>query len=258
MAIKRSQLSHLKKRLDATGTPLHSFHVYSGTGSTLETLKKNADLVFDIYARYFPQAKMLNFGGGFGFDYEARRRDEGHFNWDAYFEHIAKRTTERNIPDDVTYIIEPGRDVFADVGSFLISVNRVVRAGSVKQIATDGSYVYMPSATVRARQHRTRFFRADFRELITRDDSGFISGCTTLSSDYVFPGPILLPRNLKKGDSILIEDIGAYGATQHMEFLNKRPCPEFLIRPDGSITLLTHRGSAIDKIRYTLIKPRII
>ncbi len=258
MAIKRSQLSLLKKRLAETGTSLRSFQVYSGTGSTLETLKKNADLVFDIYTRYFPQAKVLNFGGGFGFDYNAVTSEEKHFNWDEYFMHIAKRIRERNIPDDVAFIIEPGRDVFADVGSFLISVNRTIQAVSIKQIATDGSYVFMPSATIRSRQHRTRFFSSRFRELVRRDDRGYISGCTTLSSDYVFPGPISIPRNLEKGDYIFIEDIGAYGATQHMEFLNKRPCPEFLIRSDGIITLLTHRGSAIDKIRYTLIKPRII
>ncbi|MBI4599830.1 diaminopimelate decarboxylase [Candidatus Uhrbacteria bacterium] len=258
MAIKRSQLPYLKKILAKTHTPLRSFQVYSGTGSSLETLKTNADFVFDIYARYFPQAKVLNFGGGFGFQYDAHGPEDTHFDWNAYFEHIAKRIKEKNIPDDITFIVEPGRDVFADAGSFLISVNRIVQTGHSKQIATDGSFVFMPSATVRTRQHRTRFFSAHFRELTDRDDCGFISGCTTLSSDYVFPGTIALPRNLQKGDYLLIEDIGAYGATQHMEFLNKRPCPEFLIRPDRTITLLTHRGSVIDKIRYTLVKPRII
>jgi diaminopimelate decarboxylase len=257
-AIKQSQLPQLKAMLSKARIPLHSFHIYSGTGSSLEKIKQNVDLVLDIYNQSFPESKILNLGGGFGFDYGAITAEQKHFNWDGYFYYLAQQIREKNIPAHVQFIIEPGRDVFADIGSFLVSVHRIIRTPRAKQIATDGSYVFMPSATIRARQHHTRFFNASLKERIDLNDQGFLSGCTTLSGDYVFPGAISAPTSLRKGDYILIDDVGAYCATQHLEFLNKRPCPEILIQNDGALALLTHRGAHTDRIRYSLLKPRSI
>jgi len=47
-------------------------------------------------------------------------------------------------------------------------------------------------------------------------------------------------------------DVGAYCATQHMEFLNIPPAAEVLVDAAGSAHLVTSRGDDLDKWRYLL------
>jgi len=64
-----------------------------------------------------------------------------------------------------------------------------------------------------------------------------------------------IPVEIKEGDYVAVQDVGAYGATQHMEFLNKKPCPEIFV--DGEkILLITERGDEADKVRYVLVNPK--
>lgn len=254
-AIKEYQLRQLARILDKEKISPHSFHVYVGTGSSCRKILKNSEKAFKIFKEFFPNAHNINLGGGFGFNYFAGSANRKHFPWDKYFKGLKSRLTKYHIPDDVKITLEPGRDIFADSGRFLLSVKRVISHRHNIKIATDGSYVYVPSSTIRKRQHRVHFFSKDFRERKSSGKRGFLSGCTTLSSDYVFPGSIAVPEKILAGDFTLIEDMGAYSATQHMEFLNKKPCAEVLIQENGGVVRLTRRGDDEDKIRYLCKKP---
>lgn len=256
LAIKRHQLNELSTLLKKHGIIPHAVHIYVGTGSSLEKMRDNLLGFFKIWKDYFPQVKNINLGGGFGFDYDTNYLNSKHFNWSKYFSFLGKKINEFSVPDSVNFLLEPGRDIFADVGQMLIKVKRVVQEKGFKNLSTDGSYVYMPSATIRARQHNLNFYDKRFKELPVSKKFGVLSGSTTLSTDYVFPGKIKIPSEVDAGDFIVVNDIGAYGATQHMEFLNKKPCPEVLIRKDGKAYLITSRGKDDDKLRYLLAKPK--
>lgn len=257
-AIKEYQLEDLAQFLRQKNITPRSFHVYVGTGSSLVKMKNNFVKIIEIYKKYFPNTKEINLGGGFAFEYDSPDPKKKHFNWENYFQFISKKISEANIPKDIKFILEPGRDVFADVGSLVVSITRIVNLKDKKNIGTDGSYVFMPSATIRKRQHALIFLNNNFEELNNPNVVGALSGCTTLSSDYLFPGEVKIPANLQAGDYIVVQDIGAYGATQHMEFLNKKPCPEVLIKENGDVYLLTERGEDDDKIRYLLSEPKKI
>lgn len=254
-AIKVYQLQQLARLLNKEKISPYSFHVYVGTGSSCEKILKNSEKAFKIFKEFFPNAKHINLGGGFGFDYSAGSADRKHFPWDKYFKGLKSNLAKYHMPEDVDITLEPGRDIFADAGRFFISVKRIIKHKRNVKIATDGSYVYVPSSTIRKRQHRVHFFTKDFRERQVSHKRGFLSGCTTLSSDYVFPGSIAVPENISDGDFVVIEDMGAYAATQHMEFLNKKPCSEVLIQSNGGVVRLTRRGDDNDKLRYLVKKP---
>ncbi len=243
------------KRYQLPAVAPHSFHVYAGTGSSCKKLLKNSREAFKIFQDFFPNVQHINLGGGFGFDYLANTADKKHFSWDQYFKGLKTQLEEYKIPKQVKIILEPGRDIFADAGRFLLSIKRIIAHRRNSKIATDGSYVYVPSSTIRKRQHRVHFFGQDFKEMKVSAKRGFLSGCTTLSSDYVFPGSIAVPEKISAGDFVFIEDMGAYAATQHMEFLNKKPCSEVLIKADGGVVRLTRRGDDNDKIRYLTNQP---
>lgn len=257
-AIKKYQLDDLARFLNRKGVTPLSTHVYVGTGSSLAKMKRNFVKIIGIYKKYFPGTKEINLGGGFAFEYENSDPKEKHFDWENYFQFISRKIQQLDIPKDVRLILEPGRDVFADAGSLVVLVTRIVSLKDKKNVGTDGSYVFMPSATIRRRQHAVTFINRGFVTLDNPSVVGVLSGCTTLSSDYLFPGEVKIPANLQAGDYIIIHDIGAYGATQHMEFLNKKPCPEVLVKENGDAYLLTERGRDDDKIRYLLPEPKKI
>lgn len=254
-AIKHYQLRSIVKFLKKEKITPDSFHVYVGTGSSCSKILRNSQKAFQIFKEFFPNVRAINLGGGFGFDYSAKTTSKKHFPWNAYFKGLKKQLEKYRIPEEVKITLEPGRDIFADSGRFLISVKRIIKHKRNIKIATDGSYVYVPSSTIRKRQHRVHFFNKDFQERKISNKRGFLSGCTTLSSDYVFPGSIAVPEKIVSGDFVVIEDMGAYAATQHMEFLNKKPCPDVLIQSNGGVVRLTRRGDDDDKVRYVLNKP---
>lgn len=253
--IKMYQLQELVNFLRREKATVHSFHMYVGTSSSSKKILQSTKKAFKIFKDFFPNARNINLGGGFGFDYSAGTADRKHFPWNKYFKGLKSLLVKYRIPENVKITLEPGRDIFADSGRFLLSVKRIIKHRRNIKIATDGSYVYVPSSTIRKRQHRVHFFTEDFCERKPSRKRGFLSGCTTLSSDYVFPGSIAVPEKIESGDYILIEDMGAYAATQHMEFLNKKPCSEVLIKASGDVVRLTRRGDDDDKIRYLLNKP---
>jgi diaminopimelate decarboxylase len=116
----------------------------------------------------------------------------------------------------------------------------------------------MPSAMMRKRQHRTVFLDKSFNELPVSERRGFLSGATTLSSDYVYPGSIPIPEQLSPGEYVLVKDVGAYAATQHMEFLNQPPPAEVLVNELQQLQVITERGPADDKVRHVLQEPVLI
>jgi diaminopimelate decarboxylase len=257
-AIKEYQLKNLSQFLNKKGIIPRSIHIYVGTGSSLAKMKSNFVKVIEIYKKYFPNIKEINLGGGFAFDYDNLDPDKKYFVWEKYFKFISLKIKQLELAKDVKFILEPGRDVFADSGSLVVSVKRIVNLKNKKNIGTDGSYVLMPSATIRKRQHGLSFFDKNFKEIKNPKTIGVLSGCTTLSSDYLFPGEVKIPTDLQAGDYIVVKDIGAYGSTQHMEFLNKKPCPEVLIKENSGVYLITERGKDDDKIRYLLSEPKKI
>lgn len=256
--IKKKQLQKLVDFLNCSNIFPRSIHVYCGTGSSLKEIQRYAKKTIQIWRQYFSNTKEINFGGGFGFDYESDDSEKKHFPWKIFFHYLKSLVHQYQIPSDVQFFFEPGRDVLADAGKMIIRVCRVVHFPNSTEVATDGSFVYMPSATKRNRSHQTLFFDKNFQKQKTFPFfRGKLSGSTTLSHDYILPLLIKIPKNIKKGDFIAIQDVGAYGATQHLEFLNKKPCPEVLINKD-SIFLIAKRGRETDKTRNLLQIPKEI
>ncbi len=254
--IKIPEFEKIRRICSKSGKDLYAIHTYPGTGSNLDRLTYHAKDCIKTFHQ-FSGIKEINLGGGFAFDYESTDAEEKHFPWNEYFLELDRLIKLYGIPEDIKISIEPGRDLLADAGELIVKINRVHGRphDGVQRIFTDGSYVYMPSATIRERQHQLRFLDEHFDEMEETQVYGELSGCTTLSRDYLFPGIVRVPTKLSKGCYIIVRDVGAYGACEHLEFLNKRPASEVLIRKGGSIELITERGGYIDRLRYTLERP---
>ncbi len=251
--IKLQQLPELAQILSESDRSLECFEVYCGSGNSLTDMVNIVRQIFEIYKRYFPSAKSINFAGGHGFDYSEWDEEKKHFDWKTYFEAINKLTIEMNIPVSVELLFEPARDLLADIGVFACQIQReLVTHSNGHVLVTDGSRMLMPSAQLRERSHNIFVVDKNFNNKLTGVEEtceAMVRGRTILRHDYILPGTKTVPKNVVSGDRLLILDVGAYCATQHMEFLNVPPAPEVLIANSGEYLMVSKAGEAFDKWR---------
>ncbi|MEU8993250.1 hypothetical protein [Streptomyces caniferus] len=252
--IKYGELGQLAALLKEYDRDLEGLEVYCGSGNSLEDMVGIVEQVFSIYLEHFPTARSINFAGGHGFDYDAWSEAEKHFDWHQYFQRIQQAATRMEIPEDVTFLFEPARDVLADTGALLLDIERSVITTPVSSIlVTNGCRMLMPSAQLRDRNHHVAFLDSAMEEVTSAvTTSAAVRGRTILRNDYILPGDVQVPEGIAAGCHLVILDVGAYCATQHMEFLNVPPAAEVLIAADGTMNLVTSPGNELDKWRHLL------
>lgn len=252
--IKVGELDRLSALLKQHDHTLECLEVYCGSGNSLDDMVRIIEQMFDMFLMYFPTAKSLNFAGGHGFDYEAVEESAKHFDWGRYFTELKQLAVRMGIPDEVRFLFEPARDVLADTGVLVLDVERSVISTPVSSIiVTNGCRMLMPSAQLRNRNHNVAFLDASHREIVNeKGTSAQIRGRTILRNDYILPAEVHVPDGVEAGSRMVILDVGAYCATQHMEFLNVPPVAEVLVARDGSAHLITQPGDDLDKWRNLL------
>lgn len=257
--IKYGQLKCLAESLRDHKRTVECFEVYCGSGRSLEDMINILEQVFEIFKTYFPDARSIDFAGGHGFEYDKWEESEKHFDWKVYFGALREKAARFGVPDHVKFLFEPARDVLADVGALLLGVKRDIVTNPIANVVvTDGSRMLMPSAQLRGRRHNIVFLDQDMVE-IPSNGSGFnavLRGRTVLRNDYILPGEYRVPEGVRARGYMLILDVGAYCATQHMEFLNVPPAAEVLVAATGSSYLVTARGNDLDKWRNVLPEKR--
>jgi|GEM_PF-1680325 len=259
--VKIAQLAALASMLDQHGRTLECFEVYCGSGNSLAGMVDIVQQIFQIYLDHFPAARSINFAGGHGFDYREWDEEKKHFDWETYFQEIATLAAQMGIPETVRFLFEPARDILADVGVLLAEIKRnIINHSNGNILVTDGTRMLMPSAQLRNRPHNTAFLDRDCQEITESAPTTLckVRGRTILRNDYILPGEVQVPRAVKQGDYLMIMDVGAYCATQHMEFLNVPPAGEVLIDVDGAAHLVTKPGDGLDKWRNLLAQRQLI
>ncbi|MBB5868744.1 diaminopimelate decarboxylase [Allocatelliglobosispora scoriae] len=255
--IKYGELGRLSDLLKEYDRDLECFEVYCGSGNSLDEMSKIIETMFEIFNTHFPTSRSINFAGGHGFVYESWDETEKHFDWGRYFLTIRDIADRMGVPEHVAFLFEPARDVLADTGVLLMGVKRDVITNPVfSLVVTDGSRMLMPSAQLRDRRHNVAFLDAEMREICARNTTdgvyAAVRGRTILRHDYILPGHYWVPTGVDAESYMLVLDVGAYCATQHMEFLNVPPAAEVLVNTDGSAHLITSRGDDLDKWRNLL------
>lgn len=258
--IKYAQLGDLEALLREHGRDLESFEVYCGSGNSRDEMVGIIETMFEILLEHFPRTRSVNFAGGHGFSYDEWDEERRHFAWDDYFRALGATADRMGVGPDVRFLFEPARDVLADTGALLLGVKRDVITTPVSSIvATDGSRMLMPSAQLRDRNHHTVFLDRDLVEITgpVRTHAA-LRGRTILRHDYLLPGDCAVPHGVDATSHVLVLDVGAYCATQHMEFLNVPPAAEVLVGSDGTTHLVTARGGDLDKWRHLLPAPKAL
>lgn len=260
--LKLGEIAQLKNLLDTSGRMLHSVEGYCGSSRSVSEMVDNMARLFAVLGEHSLTVHAIDFAGGQSFDYGAWLESEKHFDWRTYLTELKRLAEYHQVAPNVEFWFEPARDLLADVAVLLLQVERPLISNSVGSIVvTNGSRMLMPSAQQRDRRHNVVFLNEEMLPLDAVSEVGkgrwaAIRGRTILRHDYILPGEYRVPVGVDSANHMLILDVGAYCATQHMEFLNVPPAPEVLVDRDGTASLITDRGGALDKWRHLLPEPK--
>lgn len=251
--LKYNELYDLAQMLKAHGRSINCFELYCGSGNSVHTMLSTVEQVFMIFKTYFPEAKAVNFAGGFSFGYDKPATRDKHFDWSHYFGRLRELAARHGIPEEVSFWFEPARDLLGDVGVLLLSVQRpLIRHPGAARVLTDGSRMLMPSAQYKERNHNVLFLDNAMQPIEGPSVPALVRGRGILRHEYVLPREYRAPESIGPGDHVLVLDVGAYCATQHMEFLAIQPAAEAILGTDGIVRLATRAGAADDKWRHLL------
>ena len=261
------------------GHEIVGVHFYRGTGTNAnERYNESIERILEI-AQTLPDLAYVDFGGGFGFQYNSSLRG---FNWQEFGKILSSKI--ENLARPIDLIIEPGRSAIASAGILHASVvsckfqddRQIVgvdtSVSNLAVLSVHGGYREVISAscnnaTKAAAPSLDKSKLLDKasgldlagaaamaldRKIVSKNlrlyDSD-VSGNTTFSRDYLAK-KCLLPL-LKPGDLIAVLDSGAYGFAMTSHFLHRTRPPEILL--NGEKYLLIRRRETVGDLCSTLV-----
>jgi diaminopimelate decarboxylase len=158
---------------------------------------------------------------------------------DYYFSAIAEslQSIEKNLPK---LIIEPGRFLVSGSMCLATSVVSTKIHGGTQRVICDASVSILPTARTHAHSIRT-VSKSDKMETV-------IFGASCMGDDVLGKG--VFPK-LTEGDTLLIEQCGAYSTSFSSQFINPRP-PVLWVGSDNKLRLAKRPETAEDLLRLDL------
>ncbi len=171
----------------------------------------------------FPMLEYVDLSGGFpvtGFDYA---------QFSAYLSPLL---------DGLALVIEPGRSLFAEAGTFLTRVTEVYHDGNHILVSVDGSASQLPLALFH-RQVVQYPVVVVGRDAPAQPIPVTIGGVSTYSRDYLARNVYLPP--LSPGDLLAFSQTGACGYADYTDFLGvSRPAEVMIDDVDGILPVGVH------------------
>ena len=208
------EAARLLKRVAESGAqPAITFHVGSQCLSPF-TYAQAIEMARRTAALAGVEIQALDVGGGFPGPYHGN--DLPPYHW--YFDTI-KEALE-TLPKKVPVICEPGRALIAEGVSLITQV--FLRKGDALYI-NDGTYGSFDELTLPGwtADYHLRTFTADSRGRLREepaDGKAFRVYGPTCDTLDVLPRPLMLPKNIKAGDFIVFDAIGAYSVAVRTTF----------------------------------------
>lgn len=211
------------------------FQIYMGTQMLqAEDIVRNTDYALELFLRKAKQygitLKTLNVGGGFGVKYFANEHDLDldslHKSMEELHEKYRKELGETEV------IFESGRFIMAEAGEFVTKVLYVKKSKDTKFVICDGGSNFHSSAAFLGRFVRNNFPLRSVPEGEETEVANIVGPlCTPLD---VIGQKVLVNKEIKAGDYVVIEKSGAYGLTYSpIDFLSHERLQEILEDEEG-------------------------
>lgn len=237
------------------GVVVGGVHTHIGSGGDPEVWRENIDRVLGITERYFPDAKVVNLGGGFK---EARMPDETSADIEdlgrsakARFEATAARTGRK-----LKMAVEPGTFIVANAGHVIASVLDIKSSGpdGFDFLVLDAGMETCTRPLLYGSRHpfyvvsrAGQLLSSEYAPAVAREDERVVAGrcCESGDSLTLDDHGKIVPRkmaNPEAGDYVVVGGAGAYCSSMSLVGYNSYcQAAEVLLREDGSFLLIRAR-----------------
>ena len=265
------QLDGIKNLLSRSGMRLEHVHAHIGSGGDPQIWRENIDRMLELLEQHFPDANVVNLGGGFR---ESRMPDEGAANIQELGEYAKTRLIEfrERTGRALKVAVEPGTFIVANAGYLVASVL------DIKSSGPDGFEFVILNAGMEANTRpllygsRHPFYVVSARgELLSSEftlDSATcpVSECVVVgrcceSGDsqtlddhgHVRPRKLAIPR---PGDYVVIGGAGAYCSSMALINYNSYlQAAEVLLHNDTALSLIRKRQTFEQMVTNELPNP---
>lgn len=266
------QLDGIKNLLSKSGMRLEHVHAHIGSGGDPQIWRENIDRMLELVERHFPDAKVVNLGGGFK---EARMPDEIAANIKDLGEYAKIRFTEfrERTGRVLAMAVEPGTFVVANAGYLISSVL------DIKSSGPDGFEFLILNAGMEANTRpllygsRHPFYVVSARGELLSSEFDLENGtyplsecvvvgrcCESGDSQTIDDHGHVVPRRLavsRPGDYVIIGGAGAYCSSMSLINYNSYlQAPEVLLHADGALSLIRKQQTFEQMVANELPNPR--
>ncbi len=209
---------------------IEGFHCHCHCESSAENLQRTLVHIEEKFAKYFPQLKWLNLGGG----HLMTRQD---YNVDLLVELLLDM--RRRYPH-LKIILEPGSAFGWQTGPLVASVVDVVENQGVRTAIMDASFTcHMPDCLEMPYQPVVRGARMCDMKATDAQEHGFvyrIGGNSCLSGDFM--GSWVFDHELQVGEHLYFEDMNHYTTVKTTMFNGIHHPSLAMLRENGELQIL--------------------
>ena len=207
---------------------ISGLHFYRGTGTNATAaFTQVIDRIIET-AKLLPDWEFLDFGGGFGYPYQAGGVA---FDWQVFGEELTQKLEV--IEPEIQLLVEPGRSAIAGCGTLLTKIVSIKWQDGKQIIGVDTTVSNISVPAVHGGYREI----ASWNETVETYPTD-VCGNTTYSRDYLGKN-CQLPA-LQIGDILAILDVGAYGYAMSSHFLH-RPLPAEVLLGEKKHRLIRQR-----------------
>ncbi len=231
------------KKYNVRITTLHQH-----TGSEIkdaDTFLEVADIILDIIHK-FPDLENVDLGGGFKIAY---KHDEKDVDIQPLGEAICKKFNEFCMAQNrkLSLVLEPGKYLVAQCGTFLATTNVVKRNPELTFISIDSGLNHLIRPMMYGSYHPIENISCTdvASNVCTYNVVGYICETDTFGEERILP-------ETKAGDIIAIRNAGAYGFTMASNY-NSRLRPAEVLVFNGVDYLVREREVFDDLLRHQML-----
>jgi len=232
------------------GLTFERVHVHIGSGGDPEKWKENVDRELNFVEDYFPDARFINFGGGF----RVRRMPDETPADIQVLGVYAKEKIEKFYPRvgrKLIMEIEPGTKIIANSGYLITEVIDKKRTGDggFKFLILDGGMEVNTRPLFYGSEHPFYVVSKDGELLssefnLTNEDKKVVVGrcCESGDSQSLDEAGHIVPRQMADsaiGDYVVVGGVGAYCSSMSpFNYNSHTQAPEVLLKNNGEIKLI--------------------
>lgn len=239
--IRKDLIPESAKIAESGGKKITGLHLHIGSGIRKPENLISAMRVLLDYAKYLPDLRFLNFGGGLPVPY---REGEEPFNVERFAELAGPVILGdfKNRDKGFRYLFEPGRWFTAHSGVLLTRVNTIKDQGDITFLGTDTGFHHLLRPALYDAYHAV----VNLTQQDRKSDTIYTVAGNICESGDIIAADRMLPGT-SEGDLLAICDTGAYGMSMASHY-NRRSLPAEILITGEQEKVIRRRLSADETV----------